>query len=475
MKKLLFLIISFTILISTDSLGQGGWIDKGPYLEQNLELPSFDKYYISNDLNNFYTFKKYEDKTSLISKTVIYYGNLNTGQVYDSLIVNRGLFLNIFLSSDNKTFCLNYFFSTYDPKNVHKSFGIIDIQKKRYLTLDTLLASELIPFNTYMQMNNFGFNNLDYNYNEDNLYFSTFSDGYYAQANGPNNINTYSFYNGFTGIAKMRQTTKSSKIYDGNAVISKAYNGNNLYMSDYYRYGEGGSGHSNGQPYSWQNNTMTSRLVSLDTSNFKAKVLKQDDKKVFSKVFFLKEKNQLLVRQDTTFYFYDLVKEDYVDSITNVNFPNLVLNTMDNKYLVFYKNNFINYYDISKRIISDSVYCPIIPTSIKLLQNDKYLLVESGIVKLLLYKSIYYLKDSVKTENDNFTLYPNPTQNILNINFSGALNQSVFFIVFDLSGKILSENTIKSVTNSYSLRTENFSPGLYFIKINDEIKSFMKW
>jgi photosystem II stability/assembly factor-like uncharacterized protein len=84
------------------------------------------------------------------------------------------------------------------------------------------------------------------------------------------------------------------------------------------------------------------------------------------------------------------------------------------------------------------------------------------------------VKEDIKLSN-SFTISPNPSQKNINIKFGNELNLDSKYFIFDLSGKIISENTIKSVTNTYSLRTENLSPGLYFIKINNEIRSFIKW
>lgn len=64
---------------------------------------------------------------------------------------------------------------------------------------------------------------------------------------------------------------------------------------------------------------------------------------------------------------------------------------------------------------------------------------------------------------NNFSIYPNPTNSLLFIDFTEFSNISVQ--VLDLNGRIILS---KSATSSTTLDTSNLSSGLYLIKINSE-------
>ncbi len=75
------------------------------------------------------------------------------------------------------------------------------------------------------------------------------------------------------------------------------------------------------------------------------------------------------------------------------------------------------------------------------------------------------------TENEliqNLVLYPNPTDDELNVQFSLESSQQVFVQIQDLSGKILQNNLINanSGSNLVLLNTSELSSGMYFMKIN---------
>ena len=61
-------------------------------------------------------------------------------------------------------------------------------------------------------------------------------------------------------------------------------------------------------------------------------------------------------------------------------------------------------------------------------------------------------------------VYPNPTQNILNINFS--LVDKVVFELFDANGRFLKQWNIESGADSHQIDISQFSQGLYILKIS---------
>ena len=75
------------------------------------------------------------------------------------------------------------------------------------------------------------------------------------------------------------------------------------------------------------------------------------------------------------------------------------------------------------------------------------------------------------TENEliqNLVLYPNPTDDELNVQFSLESSQEVIVQIQDLSGKVLQNNLINANTgtNLVFMNTSELSSGMYFMKIN---------
>ena len=69
-------------------------------------------------------------------------------------------------------------------------------------------------------------------------------------------------------------------------------------------------------------------------------------------------------------------------------------------------------------------------------------------------------------------LYPNPAQDICTISLSGEWAKQVEVKVYDVQGKLIS--TEIQTTLNFSLKTQNFSNGLYFIELNDDTHKVMR-
>lgn len=71
----------------------------------------------------------------------------------------------------------------------------------------------------------------------------------------------------------------------------------------------------------------------------------------------------------------------------------------------------------------------------------------------------------------SFSINPNPAESILTI----ALNKNKKISVINLLGEILSEKNISSVSNGkVDLDISFLSPGIYFIKVDNKVKKFVK-
>ncbi|AUC80852.1 T9SS type A sorting domain-containing protein [Lacinutrix sp. Bg11-31] len=79
---------------------------------------------------------------------------------------------------------------------------------------------------------------------------------------------------------------------------------------------------------------------------------------------------------------------------------------------------------------------------------------------------------SVEEFNTNyFTLYPNPASSIVNIKLNNALRGNATVEVIDVQGKIVIQNTIDE---TLQLNVKNLEAGLYFVKLKQNKKQFIK-
>lgn len=73
------------------------------------------------------------------------------------------------------------------------------------------------------------------------------------------------------------------------------------------------------------------------------------------------------------------------------------------------------------------------------------------------------------SNTSNISLFPNPTKENLFLNFESTSTSELNIIVFDITGKILQQNTIQNSVgeNQLKINTEDYEAGIYFIEIND--------
>ncbi len=84
-----------------------------------------------------------------------------------------------------------------------------------------------------------------------------------------------------------------------------------------------------------------------------------------------------------------------------------------------------------------------------------------------LYKQVTGLAPAAVAETNyasfNFSIYPNPAKASIKINFDNPSNHSVSISVIDMTGRLIIQT--KPDGNSTDLNTENYSPGIYFIRL----------
>lgn len=73
----------------------------------------------------------------------------------------------------------------------------------------------------------------------------------------------------------------------------------------------------------------------------------------------------------------------------------------------------------------------------------------------------------------NISLFPNPTKQDLFLNFESKALSELNVLIFDITGKVLQNNTIQSSIgeNQIKINTENYDAGIYFIELNDGFAS----
>jgi len=92
---------------------------------------------------------------------------------------------------------------------------------------------------------------------------------------------------------------------------------------------------------------------------------------------------------------------------------------------------------------------------------------------------ITYSGDGVSSndqfEFDNFRLYPNPSSDVVNIHFDLSTMTNIVFELYDLNGRLVYKDVLNNSNNvAYSLPMNQFSSGMYLLKINDGNHSVVK-
>ncbi|MDT8411643.1 MAG: LamG-like jellyroll fold domain-containing protein [Vicingaceae bacterium] len=77
--------------------------------------------------------------------------------------------------------------------------------------------------------------------------------------------------------------------------------------------------------------------------------------------------------------------------------------------------------------------------------------------------------DEEKT-NFNVSIFPNPTDGLITINFNDGLNQETNYTITSIEGKVITTQT-NITTNNIVVDLSNESKGVYFLKINSENKN----
>ncbi len=104
--------------------------------------------------------------------------------------------------------------------------------------------------------------------------------------------------------------------------------------------------------------------------------------------------------------------------------------------------------------------------------SSENIIVSQGVQNAYEISEILNRKDAI-TSNLKFTVYPNPTADIVNLKTENIDDGILFYQLYSVSGQLLSNDKITENTTSIAMR--NFPNGTYFLKViqNEEsIKTF---
>jgi hypothetical protein len=81
------------------------------------------------------------------------------------------------------------------------------------------------------------------------------------------------------------------------------------------------------------------------------------------------------------------------------------------------------------------------------------------------------LHDKEESVNEEFALFPNPTNNIISIN---SENNLLSLSIFDINGRFLKEINFNQNETKFDLSMKKFNSGIYFLKLRTTNSSIIK-
>ncbi|MCD4792488.1 MAG: choice-of-anchor L domain-containing protein [Bacteroidales bacterium] len=91
---------------------------------------------------------------------------------------------------------------------------------------------------------------------------------------------------------------------------------------------------------------------------------------------------------------------------------------------------------------------------------------EYGCVYSEIYTVSYESGIDVRNQDLNVSIYPNPVENILYVKYEFSNNEDIHITIYNMLGKIISEDMIVDDKGIKQINTSNLGAGIYFVKIN---------
>jgi|GEM_PF-4789532 len=123
-------------------------------------------------------------------------------------------------------------------------------------------------------------------------------------------------------------------------------------------------------------------------------------------------------------------------------------------------------------VTTDAFYSTLLPTLVSLVGLD--VCVNSDTERA--YTINVTCLSTISVENlshDAITLYPNPADNFVNVNFESTSTFGASIDVYDLTGKMVSTQVVNVVagSNSFEINTTDYTSGVYLLQINDGVNA----
>ena len=86
--------------------------------------------------------------------------------------------------------------------------------------------------------------------------------------------------------------------------------------------------------------------------------------------------------------------------------------------------------------------------------------------KIVIVDSPSLSDNDLDIEIDEITVYPNPTANIVRVNFKNEKNSNINIKVFDLLGKVIKDESLTN--NNFEINLSNQKTGVFILQIWDK-------
>ena len=108
-------------------------------------------------------------------------------------------------------------------------------------------------------------------------------------------------------------------------------------------------------------------------------------------------------------------------------------------------------------------------------QNNYYKLKLTDLDYSFSYSNVLLLKNDCIAENSlNFSLYPQPANNILTVFFNKTTEPNLIFIIYDLQGNIIKKQNAVNTSPAQQVDISTFQPGVYLFSVNCSSSLFVE-
>ena len=67
--------------------------------------------------------------------------------------------------------------------------------------------------------------------------------------------------------------------------------------------------------------------------------------------------------------------------------------------------------------------------------------------------------------NMGFTMYPNPSNDLVTVKFDSSVSESIDWMLFDQTGRVFAQGTESPGFERFAIETTDFPAGMYYISV----------